>query len=384
MARTLITEALEAHKGLAVGRRKPEERTRAFSLSNLHRSPASVIARIVSESLSSEKPLDQKQLSEECARKGVPTRYRGTAWLWHEATKSIPLSLTPVNEAKRWILPRISGATYRALGEPQLAKEWQLDLPVNNEVVGEQRRPTSPLLHPVSEAERELYLKVTSGEVPGLPLQGNPLLDVRCLLHGRRISESIMDRLFGKLAEWGSLNPEWAFVQSDLFAHLRSSSPPHVGACQRLAKLLSEHDFVMLPCCLHDHWILVIIRSTRLVGNPANRAIYIFNSLGSHLERQLLSILNAALGTSLPERQMWPLTWSSVTIPCQRQKEGSVDCGIHVIHNALSLTSRYAIGLVAGPRFSPVDFRIRAAAAIASPVTTSPWSILGSGEYESD
>jgi hypothetical protein len=193
-----------------------------------------------------------------------------------------------------------------------------------------------------------------------------------------------MDLLFGRLAEWGARNPEWEFIKSDLFAHLRSSSPPPTGACERLAKLLKEKDFVMLPCCLEDHWILVIIRSTRLAGSPTNRNIYMFNSLGNQHERRLLSILNAALGTHLPGTMMWPLTWRPVSVPCQQQKPGSVDCGIHVMHNALSLASRYAIGLVAGTRFSPKDFRVRAGVAIASPVSAAPWSLLGTGEYESD
>ena len=69
----------------------------------------------------------------------------------------------------------------------------------------------------------------------------------------------------------------------------------------------------MLPCYLDDHWILVIIRSNRLTGNANHRVIHVINSLGSHLDHLLLSILNEALCANLTLNN-WPATWTQVAV----------------------------------------------------------------------
>jgi hypothetical protein len=247
-------------------------------------------------------------------------------------------------------------------------------------VVGPFERPVPPILFPLSHEDQRLYSDVISGMDPSTPLGTNPSLDVRCLRPGKRISESVMDAFFQKLSIWVEHNPDWGVAQSDLFAHLRHSSPPSRGACSKLARLLRAKDFALLPCCLYDHWILVLIRSNRLSGPLEHRVIYLVNSLGTHLDHLLMSVLNEALGMNLPF-DSWPLTWSQAKIPCQQQGQGSVDCGIHVMHNALSLAARFSLGFFAGPSFSPSDFRIRAAAAIASPVSSALWGLGGVQEF---
>jgi hypothetical protein len=250
-------------------------------------------------------------------------------------------------------------------------------------MVGPERRPVPPALQPISDEDRRLHRKVILGKVEGLPLGRNPKLDVRCLSQGKRISESVMDLFFGRLSDWVARNPDWAILRSDMFAHLRHSSPPSKGACLKLATILRAKDYVMLPCYLDDHWILVIIRSNRLAGNANHRIIHVINSLGSHLNHLLLSILNGALGANLTLHN-WPVTWTQVTVPCQQQNQGSVDCGVHVMHNSLSLASRFALGLYAGPSFSPDDFRVRAAVVIATPAPAPLWDLGAVTEYSSE
>ena len=161
-----------------------------------------------------------------------------------------PLTLPPGAETRRFILPRIQGAAYAALGRRAPITSWDADLPSSLSMVGPERRPVPPALHPISDGDRRLHRKVVLGKVGSLPLGRNPNLDIRCLSQGKRISESVMDLFFGRLSDWIARNPDWAILRSDMFAHLRHSSPPPKGACTRLERSSAQRTMSCSPAAL--------------------------------------------------------------------------------------------------------------------------------------
>ena len=248
--------------------------------------------------------------------------------------------------------------------------EWVCTLPVANPFPVDPRLYPSPFLAPLSGEEQERACVVMEGDWLGLPLTREDL-DVRCLRPGRRLSQTIVDLFFTKLGEFCRPYEGWHFADSNLFAHLHNSSPPGRGACKSLARLVLRHEFVVMPCCLSDHWILVLIRNGAAGGRPL---VHLLNSVPGLEQGALVGTLRAALGTPVLNLQGWPITpWAFARIPCQRQAPESVDCGVHLLYNAVSLALRFVHGAASGPDFDPALMRSRAAAAIAAEIGTPPW-----------
>ena len=366
VARTLIREALRAHRKAARAPRGSRWTGRGYSPLSFQTSLAGSILSAVAR-VGAGRAVTKAKMYQECLRKGVPVRLRPLAWLMRDA----PLvgEWTPLRPQVAF--PEIPGATYAAGGDPApLPNAWIFEIPVSAPVVVDGPPPASPFSADLSQMEFQRYGEAMEGSLPDL-WSDRPDLDIRCLRPGHRVSQKVVDLFCAKLGAGCQPAGDWHIADSNLFTHLHSASPPPRGACVKLAKLVRDKEYILLPCCLSEHWILVLLRSGATGGRPV---VHIFNSIPGHLDRALLRTLRGALGKSLPEVSEWPKSWINLRIPCQRQAKGSVDCGVHLMYNAASLAMRFVFGADSGPAFHPDSMRIRAAAIIAAEPGTPNWS----------
>ena len=73
-----------------------------------------------------------------------------------------------------------------------------------------------------------------------------------------------MSLLFSRIADWCDRTDTWSALDADTFGLLRiafqrGDLPPR-RVCLKLARAASK-GFLLLPCCIDDHWVLVVLRT---------------------------------------------------------------------------------------------------------------------------